>query len=97
MPIDLLPWGLLLILGVLYAASIGILLTLGRRRDARAVAGFIPDCLRMLRRLLADPETSTAQRLALLGLIIYLASPIDLVPDSFLASASSTMRSSSPR
>ena len=75
------PWGLLLIVVAAYGALIVALLLLGRKTDARAVAGFIPDCLRMLRRLVADPATSRAQRLALIALIAYLAFPIDLVPD----------------
>lgn len=49
--------------------------------DARALAGFIPDCLRLIRRLIADPETTRAQRIALVALLGYLALPFDLVPD----------------
>lgn len=76
-----LPW---LVLGgavALYLAFVVALLVLGRRTDARAVAGFIPDCVRLIKRLATAPETARAQRFALLALVGYLALPIDLIPD----------------
>jgi uncharacterized membrane protein YkvA (DUF1232 family) len=79
--VDLVPWGLLAIAALAYAAAVLALLALGRRTDARALAGFIPDCLRLIRRLIADPETTRAQRIALVALVGYLALPFDLVPD----------------
>lgn len=69
-------------LGVgLYLAFITVLLMRGRRSDARALAGFIPDCVVLLRRLLRDERVSRRGRLLLVGLIGYLAMPFDLVPD----------------
>lgn len=45
----------LLIAGVgLYAAFVIALAAAGRRRDARPLAGVIPDCIVLLRRLLRD-------------------------------------------
>jgi uncharacterized membrane protein YkvA (DUF1232 family) len=41
----------------------------------------LPDLLRLLRRLLADPNVPRAARLRLWLLLGYLAIPIDLVPD----------------
>jgi hypothetical protein len=41
----------------LYAVAVLALVALGRRSDARALAGFIPDCLVLVRRLLADPQS----------------------------------------
>jgi uncharacterized membrane protein YkvA (DUF1232 family) len=41
----------------------------------------IPDIARLVRSLLADPGTPLAVRLALLGLVAWLVSPIDLVPE----------------
>src|SRR5215218_1793922 len=76
-----LPWLLLGGVVALYVGLVLALLALGRRTDARAVAGFIPDCIRLIKRLAADPETSRGQRLALLALVGYLALPIDLIPD----------------
>jgi uncharacterized membrane protein YkvA (DUF1232 family) len=54
-------------------------------RPSRDVAGLalrlIPDLVRLVRRLLADSRTPASVRLALLGLLAYLLSPIDLIPD----------------
>lgn len=66
---------------VLYAAFVLGLALAGRGSDARALARFIPDCLVLLRRLLSDGRVARSRKLALLALIAYLASPIDLVPD----------------
>jgi uncharacterized membrane protein YkvA (DUF1232 family) len=65
----------------LYAAFILWLLLAGRRQDARAVAGFVPDCLVVFRRLLGDEGVPRRRRLLLAALIGYLALPFDLVPD----------------
>jgi uncharacterized membrane protein YkvA (DUF1232 family) len=64
-----------------YLLLVVALLLLGRRADARAVAGLIPDCLVMLRRLGRDERVGRRGRLVLLGLAGYLAMPLDLVPD----------------
>ena len=53
----------------------------GLRTDARSLAGFVPDCAVLLRRLAADPATPRSDRLLLLALVGYLVFPIDLVPD----------------
>lgn len=64
-----------------YAAFVGWLLLAGRRSDARALAGFIPDCIVLFRRLLRDPRVPRRSKLLLGALIGYLAMPFDLVPD----------------
>jgi uncharacterized membrane protein YkvA (DUF1232 family) len=64
-----------------YAASVLALFAFGRRSDARALAGFVPDCLILFKRLLADSRVSLARKLALALLIGYLALPFDLIPD----------------
>jgi len=64
-----------------YAAFVVWLLVVGRRQDARALAGFIPDCLVLFRRLLRDERVSRGRKLVLVALIAYLAMPVDLVPD----------------
>ena len=65
----------------LYAAFVVGLLIAGRRTEARALAGFIPDCLILLKRLLADPRVPRRRKLILVLLAGYLAMPVDLVPD----------------
>ena len=65
----------------LYAGGVLLLVALGRRSDARALAGFIPDCLVLLRRLVSDPRIPRRRKVVLVLLIAYLATPVDLVPD----------------
>ena len=64
-----------------YIAFIAWLLLAGRRGDARALAGFIPDCLMLFRRLLSDDRVPRRRKLLLAAMIGYLAMPFDLVPD----------------
>ena len=75
----------LLLLGaalvVVYLAVIVALLVTGRRAQARALGGFVPDCAVLFARLARDPAVPRRRRLALIALAGYLASPIDLVPD----------------
>jgi uncharacterized membrane protein YkvA (DUF1232 family) len=66
---------------VLYAVAVLALVAAGRRTDARALAGFIPDCVLLVKRLLGDPRVPRRRKLLLVLLIAYLALPIDLVPD----------------
>jgi uncharacterized membrane protein YkvA (DUF1232 family) len=65
----------------LYAALVALLAVGGRRAEARAVARLVPDCARLAARLARDPRVPRARRLALAALLLYLASPVDLVPD----------------
>ncbi|HVC86544.1 MAG TPA: YkvA family protein [Gaiellaceae bacterium] len=78
-------WAWLLIgLGVtlaLYAVFVAWLVLVGRGGDARALATFIPDCVVLVTRLARDPRVPRRRKLLLLGLVVYLASPLDLVPD----------------
>jgi uncharacterized membrane protein YkvA (DUF1232 family) len=66
---------------VVYAAFVVALIVAGRRRDARDVARFIPDCIVLVRRLLGDPRVPRRHKLLLGALVGYLALPFDLVPD----------------
>lgn len=45
------------------------------------MAGFVPDCLRLFNGLLRDPGVDRRRKLLLAAVVVYLASPIDLVPD----------------
>ncbi len=65
----------------LYVAFVVALLAAGRRSEARALAGFIPDCAVLCGRLVRDPRVPRRRKALLLGLIGYLALPFDLVPD----------------
>jgi uncharacterized membrane protein YkvA (DUF1232 family) len=75
------PWGLLIVCVGLYAIAVAAFLAAGRREDARAVAGFIPDCLVLVGRLARDPRIGAARRAGLWLVLAYLALPIDLIPD----------------
>ena len=57
------------------------LLSLRRGEDARAVAGFIPDCVVLAGRLLRDSRLPRRSKLLLLLSLGYLAMPIDPIPD----------------
>jgi uncharacterized membrane protein YkvA (DUF1232 family) len=73
--------GLLLI----YATLVLLLWRYARRHPdtvtMRDAVRLLPDLLRLIRRLAADPTVPTGVRVRLGLLIVYLASPIDLVPD----------------
>lgn len=79
-----LQWVLLLTLGsilVVYLVFVGLLLISGRRGTARAVVGFVPDCVVLFRRLIGDTRVRRRDKVLLLALVPYLAMPFDLVPD----------------
>ena len=79
--IPFIPWGLLMLAVALYLVAVASLIAAGRREDARALAGFIPDCIVLVSRLARDRRISRPRRVALFVVLVYLALPIDLVPD----------------
>ena len=66
---------------LLYGLFLLALLVAGRRADARAWAGFIPDCVVLFSRLVRDPRVPLPSKVLLGALIGYLALPFDLGPD----------------
>ena len=79
--VPLWPWGALLFIAGVYVLSIAALIAAGRREDARALAGFIPDCIVLVSRLARDRRISRPRRALLFLVLGYLALPLDLVPD----------------
>ena len=77
--IPFIPWGLLMLVVALYLVAVASLIAAGRREDARALAGFIPDCIVLVSRLARDRRISRPRRVALFVVLGYLALPIDLV------------------
>jgi uncharacterized membrane protein YkvA (DUF1232 family) len=80
------PWLLWLlislgIVAIFWLALVVALLLLGRREEARALATFIPDCIVLVSRLLADARVPRRRKLLLVGLVGYLSLPFDLIPD----------------
>lgn len=59
------------------------ILWLARPRDAnvRELIRVVPDVVRLVRRLLRDGAVPLAVRVALVGLLIWLVNPIDLIPE----------------
>ncbi len=79
---------LLLVVGSLAAVWVLLVVALyaaGRRSGSqvtlREALRLLPDVVRLLRRLAADRTLPRSLRWRLLGLLAYLALPIDLVPD----------------
>ena len=60
-----------------------VVLALARPRSARLreALRLLPDVLRLIRRLAADPGLPRGVRIRLGALLVYLALPIDLIPD----------------
>ena len=60
-----------------------VALVLGRPRGARLPEALrlLPDVLRLIRRLAADPGLPRGVRIRLGAVLVYLALPIDLIPD----------------
>jgi uncharacterized membrane protein YkvA (DUF1232 family) len=79
--VPLWPWGLLIIAVGLYVVAVAAMIAAGRREDARALVGFVPDCAVLVGRLARDRRVPRARRALLWALLAYLATPIDLVPD----------------
>src|SRR5690349_1797687 len=74
----------LILLGLsvaLYGGFILFLYLTGRREDARAWGGLVPDCIVLLKRLLGEPTIPFRRKLPVFALMAYLAMPFDLVPD----------------
>jgi uncharacterized membrane protein YkvA (DUF1232 family) len=64
-----------------YTVLICMMVILGRRAEATAMARFIPDCVILLHALIRDERVPRRRKLVLLALVAYLSIPIDLVPD----------------
>jgi uncharacterized membrane protein YkvA (DUF1232 family) len=69
------------LIALAWAALVLALLLTGRREEARALATFIPDCIVLVSRLMADKRVPRRRKLLLAALVGYLALPFDLVPD----------------
>ncbi len=74
--------GVLVALAVAWAAFIGLLWLL-RPRDVRLgeLVRLVPDIARLVRSVIGDRSAPLGVRLALVGLLAWLISPIDLVPE----------------
>jgi uncharacterized membrane protein YkvA (DUF1232 family) len=66
---------------LVWAAVVAGFAIAGRREWARAIARLVPDCVVLLRRLLADDRVPRRHKVLLWLLLAYLLFPLDLVPD----------------
>jgi uncharacterized membrane protein YkvA (DUF1232 family) len=66
---------------LVYAAAVLLLVVRGRDGQARALAGFIPDCIILFKRLLQDDRVPRRRKGLVVATLAYLALPFDLVPD----------------
>jgi uncharacterized membrane protein YkvA (DUF1232 family) len=70
---------------VLWLALVATLYVAGRRSGEptrlREALRLLPDVVRLLRRLATDPDVPRRVRVLLVGVAVYLAFPLDLVPD----------------
>ncbi len=77
--------GLLVAVAVVVAIWLVAVAFIWLHRPSRHLAGaalrLLPDMLRMVRSLVADPSTPRTERWLLIGLFAWLASPIDLLPE----------------
>ena len=76
--------GLLTAVGIALAIwlfAVIVLILLGRRSQARELATLIPNLLVLFRGLLRDPRVPRGAKLWLVLAVVWIASPIDLIPE----------------
>jgi len=66
---------------IAWALFLLVLVLLGRRNDAKVMARFIPDMIVLFKRLLGDKRVPRKRKALLWLTLVYLALPIDIVPD----------------
>ena len=84
--------GLLVSLIALWALLLLVLwLVRPKGVPARELLAIVPDALRLIRDLITDRAVPLDVRAVLVGLLIWILSPIDLIPEFIPCSARSTM------
>jgi uncharacterized membrane protein YkvA (DUF1232 family) len=76
--------GVLIGIGVavaVWSIAVIVLIALGRRTQARELATLIPNLLWLFRGLLGDPRVPRGAKLWLWFAVVWIASPIDLIPE----------------
>jgi uncharacterized membrane protein YkvA (DUF1232 family) len=70
---------------VVWVVLVAVLYAVARKEDdpttLRDAVRLVPDVVRLIRRLAADPELPRGVRWRLTALLVYLVLPIDLIPD----------------
>jgi uncharacterized membrane protein YkvA (DUF1232 family) len=65
----------------IWLLAVIVLIALGRRAQARELATLIPNLLVLFRGLLRDPRVPRSSKLWLGFAVVWIASPIDLIPE----------------
>ena len=71
----------LAITAALYVAAVATLFVVGRRTAARELATLLPNLLTLFKGLIGDPRVPRRSKALLLVGSIWIASPIDLIPE----------------
>jgi len=71
----------LVAVAVLWVLAVAVLYALGRRTQARELATLIPNLLVLFKGLLRDPQVSRGSKAWLWFAVVWLVSPIDLIPE----------------
>jgi uncharacterized membrane protein YkvA (DUF1232 family) len=66
---------------VVWLVAIAVLLWLGRGTIARELVALLPNLVRLFRGLLSDPRVPRSSKALLVVAAVWLASPIDLIPE----------------
>lgn len=73
---------LLMVAGILFVALTIAALSIRRSRDALIqIARLVPTCLALFRDIMRDPTIPRRTKLVPALVVVYLANPIDLIPD----------------
>jgi uncharacterized membrane protein YkvA (DUF1232 family) len=65
----------------IWILGIGLLVITGRKTQARELAAFLPNLLVLFQGLLKDPRVPRSSKAWLVFAVVWIASPIDLVPE----------------
>jgi len=71
----------LVAVAAVWALGVALLFALGRRSQARQLATLIPNLVVLFRGLLQDPRVSRRNKAWLWFAVVWLISPIDLIPE----------------
>jgi uncharacterized membrane protein YkvA (DUF1232 family) len=66
---------------VVWAVAVGALFAFGKPRAARELIALVPNLLRLFKGLLGDPRVPRGAKIALGIGAVWIASPIDLLPE----------------
>lgn len=69
------------VVAAVWVVAIAALWIFGRKLAAAQLARAIPDMIALCRGLMRDPRVPTGSKLLLGGALVWIASPIDLVPE----------------